>query len=183
MGNVWDLRYEERSWFHAVTRSCKRALVQRLLLQCLHFYLCFDYFGPKCSCFTTKGIALRNEHGLQLLRRKGDVCGGQGPLSWCLWSSGATWAERAEPCEQPLATSALPARMRRTPSILQRGEHGEFQHWWQHVKQLQSLAGAQLLSGPVYCLSEKHFPNKTWKSGVLEDLHFLGRDNGAFFEI
>lgn len=113
-----------------------------------------------------------------------EMCGGgKGSLSWCLWSSGATWAERAEPCEQPLATSALPARMRRTPSILQRGEHGEFQHWWQHVKQLQSLAGAQLLSGPVYCLSEKHFPNKTWKSGVLEDLHFLGRDNGAFFEI
>lgn len=35
----------------------------------------------------------------------------------------------------------------------------------------------------IYCLHEKHFSNKTWKSGVLEDLHCLGRDNGAFFEI
>lgn len=28
---------------------------------------------PKCAYFTTKRITLRKEHGLQLLRRKGDV--------------------------------------------------------------------------------------------------------------
>lgn len=37
-----------------------------------------------------------------------------------------------------------------------------------------SLAGAQFLSGPVYCLHEKHFPHKMWKPGVLEALHSLG---------
>lgn len=106
MGNVWDLRYEERSWFHAVTRSCKRALVQRLLLQCLHFYLCFDYLGPKCSCFTTKGIALRNEHGLQLLRRKGDVWWWKRTpvlvlvVQWCHlgWAGRTLWAAFGHQC-------------------------------------------------------------------------------------
>lgn len=32
MGNVWDLRYEERSVFCAVTRNCMSNLLQRLVV-------------------------------------------------------------------------------------------------------------------------------------------------------
>lgn len=41
---------------------CYRGLI---FLQCLLFFTyVLDHFGPKCACFTTKGITLRKEHGL-----------------------------------------------------------------------------------------------------------------------
>lgn len=171
-----------RSGFHAVTRSCRRAWLQRLFLQCLHFHLYFDHFGPKYACFTTKGITLRKEHGLQLLRRKGDVWWWKRTpvlvfvVQWCHlgWVGRDPSTALGHQCPSCTDENALNTAG---------GEYGECKHWWQHVKQLESLAGAQLIWGPVYCLHEKHFPNKTWKSGILEDLHSLGRDNGAFFEM
>lgn len=67
----------------AVGELCYRGLI---FVQCLIFYL---YFGSKCACFTTNGITLRKEHGLQLLRRKGDVWWWNGTpvpvlaVQWC----------------------------------------------------------------------------------------------------
>lgn len=163
MGNVWDLRYEERSGFHAVTRSCRRPFLTvsnfSLLFWTIWTQMCmFCYKGD----YTEKGAwPTASEKGGRCVVVEKDSCltarssvvplglSGQSALS-SLWPPVPflhRWEEHLKYCN---------------------GEYGECKPWWQHVKQLGSLAGAQFLSGPfIACMKNtfltKHGNPASWR--------------------